>query len=130
MIFECELQRVIVSYGAVKVVVPGIFPNGCFPIYLTLFQTNDSSAYDQHRCLKDFNAFAYYHNEKLQEAIQELKKEYPDVVIVYGDYYRAFLWLFDHAVELGEPNFFFLLSKKNLLISEKIRRCKRNLLTW
>ncbi|KAG5541586.1 hypothetical protein RHGRI_021427 [Rhododendron griersonianum] len=95
------VRRVIVSYGAVKVVVPGIFPNGCFPIYLTLFQTNDSSAYDKHRCLKDINAFAYYHNEKLLEAIQEFKKEYPDVVIVYGDYYRAFLWLFDHAVELG-----------------------------
>ncbi|KAF7137668.1 hypothetical protein RHSIM_Rhsim07G0189500 [Rhododendron simsii] len=95
------VRRVIVSFGAVKVVVPGIFPNGCFPIYLTLFQTNDSSAYDKHRCLKDTNAFANYHNEKLQEAIQELKKEYPDVVIVYGDYYRAFLWLFDHAVELG-----------------------------
>lgn len=32
-----------------------------------------SNAYDKHRCLKDFNNLAVYHNTKLQEAIQELK---------------------------------------------------------
>ncbi|KAG5541589.1 hypothetical protein RHGRI_021429 [Rhododendron griersonianum] len=102
MIVVYELQRVINAYGAVRVVVPGIFPNGCFPLYLTLYQTNDSSAYDKHGCLKEFNSLAVYHNTKLlQEAILELKTEYPDVIIVYGDYYRAFLWLFDHAVRLG-----------------------------
>ncbi|KAF7139277.1 hypothetical protein RHSIM_Rhsim07G0189400 [Rhododendron simsii] len=95
------VRRAIVSYGAVRVVVPGNFPMGCLPIYLTLFKTNNSNAYDKHRCLIDINSLAVYHNEKLQEAIQELKTEYPEVVIVYGDYYHAFLWLFDHAVQLG-----------------------------
>ncbi|KAI8548110.1 hypothetical protein RHMOL_Rhmol07G0247000 [Rhododendron molle] len=42
------VKRVINAYGAVRVVVPSIFPNGCFPLYLTLYQTNDSSAYDKH----------------------------------------------------------------------------------
>ncbi|KAF7144965.1 hypothetical protein RHSIM_Rhsim04G0154600 [Rhododendron simsii] len=95
------VRRVIMSYGAVRVAVPGIFANGCFPIFLTLYQTNNSSAYDKHGCLKEINSFAYYHNKKLQEAIQGLKREYPDVIIVYVDYNRAFEWLYDHAVHLG-----------------------------
>lgn len=98
------LQRVI-SVGATRVVVPGLFPIGCFPLYLTAFQTNNSNAYDKNKCLKELNSFSKYHNGKLQEAIQELKREYPHVVIVYGDYYHAFEWLYNHAVHLGEPTF-------------------------
>ena len=43
-----------------------------------------------------------YHNNRLQEAIEELKKEFPDIVIVYGDYYNAYQWLFKNAPYLGE----------------------------
>ncbi|KAH7846030.1 hypothetical protein Vadar_008914 [Vaccinium darrowii] len=95
------VRRVIMSYGAVRVVVHGIFPLGCIPVYLTIFQTNNSSAYDKRGCLKEANSFVSYHNKKLKEAIQELKREYPDVVIVYADLYRAFLWIFGNAVHLG-----------------------------
>ncbi|KAI8560460.1 hypothetical protein RHMOL_Rhmol04G0257200 [Rhododendron molle] len=95
------VRRVIMSYGAVRVVVPGIFANGCFPIFLTLYQTNNSSAYDKRGCLKEIDSIAYYHNKKLQEAIQKLQKEYPDVIIVYVDYNRALQWLLDHAERLG-----------------------------
>lgn len=102
MIFLYELQRVISRYGAVRVIVPGLFPRGCSPVYLTIFQTSNSSAYDKHGCLKEINSIAYYHNEKLQEAILELKREYPDAIVVYGDYSRAFQWVFDHAVQFGE----------------------------
>ncbi|KAF7138710.1 hypothetical protein RHSIM_Rhsim07G0189800 [Rhododendron simsii] len=91
----------VISVGGTRVVVPGIFPFGCFPLYLTAFQTNDSTAYDKDKCLKELNSFSKYHNGKLQEAIQELKREYPHVVIVYGDYYHAFEWLYNHAVHLG-----------------------------
>ncbi|KAH7846885.1 hypothetical protein Vadar_019317 [Vaccinium darrowii] len=95
------VRRVIMSYGAVRVVVPGVLPTGCNPIHLTFFQTNDSSAYDKRGCLKEVNSLVSYHNKKLQEAIQELKREYPDVVIVYSDLERAFLWIFDNAEHLG-----------------------------
>lgn len=97
------LQRVV-SVGAIRVVVPGLFPIGCFPLYLSAFQTSNSTAYDKDKCLKEINSFVKYHNGKLQEAIQELQREYyPHVVIVYGDYYHAFEWLYNHAVHLGEP---------------------------
>ncbi|XP_057466267.1 acetylajmalan esterase-like [Actinidia eriantha] len=96
-----DAVRRVIHYGAVRVVVPGNFPIGCMPIYLTAFQTNDSAAYDKHHCLKQLNNFSVYHNNQLQEAIEELKREYPNVVILYGDYYHAFQWLFSRAAYLG-----------------------------
>ncbi|KAG5536460.1 hypothetical protein RHGRI_024029 [Rhododendron griersonianum] len=92
----------VIGYGAARVVVPGNFPIGCFPIYLTAFQSNNPNDYDEHHCLKELNSFSNYHNDKLQEVIQHLQREYPNTVIVYGDYYQAFQWLFQNAAYLGE----------------------------
>ncbi|KAA8536780.1 hypothetical protein F0562_029258 [Nyssa sinensis] len=93
--------RKVIHYGAIRVIVPGNFPIGCLPIYLTGFKTNDSAAYDEYHCLKDLNELSMYHNDHVQKAIKDLKKEYPNTVIVYGDYYNAFQWLFHNAPHLG-----------------------------
>ncbi|KAJ0080409.1 hypothetical protein Patl1_22352 [Pistacia atlantica] len=90
------LQRVIEN-GDCRLIVPGNFPIGCFPIHQTAFQTNDSTAYDELHCLKGLNNLSMYHNERLQQAIQELKLKHPDIAIVYGDYYNVFSWLLCHA---------------------------------
>lgn len=95
------MQRVI-GYGARRIVVPGNFPIGCFPSYLTLFQTTDSAAYDELHCLKELNNLAIYHNQHLQQTLEELKMEYPDVVIVYGDYFSAYMWILQNVHSLGE----------------------------
>ncbi|KAI5679795.1 hypothetical protein M9H77_01022 [Catharanthus roseus] len=95
------IKRVI-SFGAKHIIVPGNFPIGCIPIYLTGFQTNNSAAYDKHNCLSNLNSFAQnYHNQQLKEAIKELKRENPDVKIVYGDYYKAFHFLLHVASRFG-----------------------------
>ncbi|KAG5541620.1 hypothetical protein RHGRI_021449 [Rhododendron griersonianum] len=65
------------------------------------FQSNASAAYDEDNCLTKLNDLATYHNHQLKEAIRELKKDYPNTVIVYGDYYRAFQRLFRNAESLG-----------------------------
>jgi hypothetical protein len=39
----------IVRSGAVDVVVPGVLPIGCFPIYLTLYGTSNAADYDRVR---------------------------------------------------------------------------------
>ncbi|OMO86005.1 Lipase, GDSL [Corchorus olitorius] len=91
----------VIGYGATRIIVPGNFPIGCFPVYLTTFPVNDTSAYDELHCLKYLNKFSIYHNDLLQKAIEELKEEYPNVIIVYGNYYDAFLWLFSKANMLG-----------------------------
>ncbi|KAM7481943.1 hypothetical protein LguiB_006526 [Lonicera macranthoides] len=93
-------QRVI-QKGAVRLVIPGNFPIGCQPIYLTGFETNNSEAYDGYHCLKRLNSFSKYHNTHLQQAIRELRQENPNVVIAYGDYYHAFHWVFRNAQYLG-----------------------------
>ncbi|KAM7478632.1 hypothetical protein LguiA_026845 [Lonicera macranthoides] len=94
------VQRVI-HHGAVRVVVPGNFPLGCLPLLLTLFQTNNSSAYDKNNCLKEINNLSIYQNELLQLAIKELKQENPNATIVYANYYNAFQWLYRNAQYFG-----------------------------
>ncbi|XP_059654414.1 GDSL esterase/lipase At5g03980-like [Cornus florida] len=96
-----DAVRRVIQYGAVRVVVPGNFPIGCFPIYLTGFKTNDLSAYDENHCLKALNSFSMYHNDCLQKAIEGLKQEYPNAIIVYGDHYNAFQWLLHEASNQG-----------------------------
>uniref|UniRef100_A0A2C9UMP7 Acetylajmalan esterase-like n=1 Tax=Manihot esculenta TaxID=3983 RepID=A0A2C9UMP7_MANES len=92
----------VVGFGANRVVVPGNFPIGCMPIYLTGFHTNDSNTYDELHCLKGLNNFSMYHNELLQQAIKELQEEHRTVTIVYGDYYNAYKWVLQKAALLGE----------------------------
>ncbi|KAJ9173470.1 hypothetical protein P3X46_016595 [Hevea brasiliensis] len=96
-----EVVMRVIGFGATRIVVPGNFPIGCMPIYLTGFHTNDSTAYDEFHCLKELNNFSMYHNLHLQQAIKELQEKYPHVTIVYGDYYNAFKWVLQKAAILG-----------------------------
>ncbi|KAF9610532.1 hypothetical protein IFM89_022904 [Coptis chinensis] len=93
--------RQVIRAGAVRVVVPGNFPIGCIPIYLTSFPSDDPSAYDDTNCLRNLNEFAVYHNDYLRRALQPLRREYPRVVILYGDYYTAFQSVLHRAPLLG-----------------------------
>ncbi|KAM7481953.1 hypothetical protein LguiB_006536 [Lonicera macranthoides] len=92
----------VIHNGAIRIIVPGNFPIGCLPVYLTLFQTNNSSAYDQHNCLKELNNLSIYQNELLQLAIKELKQENPNTMILYGNYYNAFQWVYRNAQYFGK----------------------------
>ncbi|XP_038977610.1 GDSL esterase/lipase At1g28580-like [Phoenix dactylifera] len=94
-------SKEVIDMGAVQLVIPGNFPIGCFPSYLTASRSSDPDAYDDRMCLKGLNAFAMLHNLKLQEAIQELRQSHPHVIIMYADYYHAFLHLLDNALDLG-----------------------------
>ncbi|KAJ8529493.1 hypothetical protein K7X08_036328 [Anisodus acutangulus] len=94
----------VIRFGATRIVVPGNFPKGCGPAFLTRFMTNNSAAYDDYHCLKDLNDLTIFYNDHLQQAIDELKKEYPKITLIYGDYYNAFLWLLQNAVTLGFDN--------------------------
>ncbi|CAN4111138.1 unnamed protein product [Withania somnifera] len=91
----------VTSFGATRVIVPGNFPMGCHPILLTKFMTDNSTAYDEYHCLKDLNNFVIFFNHHLQQAIDELKKEYSNIILIYGDYYNAYMWLLQNALSLG-----------------------------
>ncbi|KAH9611934.1 hypothetical protein KSS87_012692 [Heliosperma pusillum] len=91
----------IIDLGATHIAIPGNFPIGCLPIYLRLFKTNDLNMYDEVKCLKKYNTHSKYHNDQLQKTIIELQKKYPNVAIVYLDYFGAFKEIFQHASLFG-----------------------------
>ncbi|XP_040381454.1 GDSL esterase/lipase At5g45910-like isoform X2 [Oryza brachyantha] len=77
----------LVSLGAMYVVVPGVLPVGCFPIYLTLYGTSNPGDYDQHGCLTRFNSLSVRHNSLLQSKVSSLQSKYPWARIMYADFY-------------------------------------------
>lgn len=92
----------MIEAGAIHIIVPGNFPIGCFPSNLEIYKDKASRVYDSNNCIKDLNAFSKLHNKKLREALQSLGQSYPQVSIMYSDYYEAFMTLIDNASSLGK----------------------------
>ncbi|XP_017224811.2 acetylajmalan esterase-like [Daucus carota subsp. sativus] len=99
-IIENAVKRVI-GFGASQVIIPGIFPMGCLPVILTDFKSNDTSAYDENGCVKEFNDVITFHNDYLQRKIIMLQQENSLATIVYSDYFNGFKWLLSNAHQLG-----------------------------
>ncbi|KAM3193154.1 hypothetical protein ACQJBY_069996 [Aegilops geniculata] len=91
----------VLDMGASRVIVPGNFPIGCLPSYLTAMAAPEPSAYDSTACLKDLNLFAAKHNAQLQRTVAALRASYPDAAIAYADYFNSFLSLLKGAPALG-----------------------------
>jgi len=96
-----DVAKEVIELGATQIIIPGNFPIGCSPSYLSLFSVSGTGDLDDRGCLKSYNAFAQHHNEQLQAAIDDLRKANTDVTIIYADYYGAFMHLLDHASILG-----------------------------
>ncbi|KAI3851204.1 hypothetical protein MKX03_012262 [Papaver bracteatum] len=69
--------------------------------YISSFHSQIRRAYDDMGCLVGLNEFAKYHNNYLKGALQGLRQEFPNVVIVYGDYYNAFQSVIRRSRSLG-----------------------------
>uniref|UniRef100_A0A6N2KE29 Uncharacterized protein n=1 Tax=Salix viminalis TaxID=40686 RepID=A0A6N2KE29_SALVM len=84
--------------------------------FLTKFSSSNNiyASYDGFGCLKNNNGLSMYHNLRLKEGIEELKREYPHVDIVYGDLYSAMQWILNNSRHLGEC--FFPLSMQERAI--------------
>ncbi|KAK4426923.1 Acetylajmalan esterase [Sesamum alatum] len=91
----------LIQLGASQVVVPGNFPLGCFPSFLSVAKRNGSAAYDNFGYLESLNELTSYQNYYLQEALKSLRKEFPNTVILYADYYNAFQSLLRGATIFG-----------------------------
>ncbi|KAM0922402.1 hypothetical protein ACQ4PT_006199 [Festuca glaucescens] len=78
----------LIALGAVHIVVPGIFPTGCLPIFLSLFGDAASKAdFDQTGCLKPYNRLTDYHNTLLRTQVETLqRKHYNSTRLMYADY--------------------------------------------
>ncbi|CAI9115107.1 OLC1v1015941C2 [Oldenlandia corymbosa var. corymbosa] len=96
--------RDVIGLGATRIVVPGNFPYGCLPSVLTLISNTTASTpheFDQFGCAKSYNDLAMYQNAYLQNALNSLRVQYPNITIVYADYFRAFISIFARAPILG-----------------------------
>ncbi|KAM3240303.1 hypothetical protein ACQJBY_053783 [Aegilops geniculata] len=79
----------VINLGARTIVVPGNFPIGCLPAYLSPHESNVTADYDELHCLKWYNEFSQKHNQALRQEIVRLRSQNPGVKVVYADYYSA-----------------------------------------
>lgn len=87
--------------GAQTLVVPGNFPIGCSPSYLTTRASNKEEYDPITGCLTKLNEFAEYHNKMLQTNLNWIQKLNPNVTIIYADYYNAAMQIFYSPNEYG-----------------------------
>ncbi|KAL0433034.1 UNVERIFIED_CONTAM: Acetylajmalan esterase [Sesamum latifolium] len=74
---------------------------GCFPAFLAVARKHHSTAYDAFGCVKSVNELTSYENDDLQGALNSLRNEFPNTVILYADYYNAFLAVLSQAATFG-----------------------------
>jgi hypothetical protein len=82
--------------------IPGNFPTGCVPAYLSAYRSGNPADYDEFRCLRWFNAFSAAHNQALLNEVSRLKAQHPGVRLIYADYFGAALQLFRNPRRFGE----------------------------
>ncbi|MQM11059.1 hypothetical protein Taro_043958 [Colocasia esculenta] len=95
-----DAVKVLIDLGAAHLIVPGNFPIGCHPSYLTQFEGANYDL-DQNNCIEDLNEFCRFHNDQLQGAVDSLRRDHPRVTIEYADYYNVFLSLLTGADKNG-----------------------------
>ncbi|CAN4107694.1 unnamed protein product [Withania somnifera] len=96
---EASAERLIHEAEAKTIMISGILPIGCFPGYRTLFPEGDSIG--KSTCHRGLNIFAKLHNDHLWQTILELRLKYPEVHILYADYYKAFMAVLKKHAFLG-----------------------------
>ncbi|XP_019157344.1 PREDICTED: GDSL esterase/lipase At1g28600-like [Ipomoea nil] len=92
----------LIELGAANIMVPGMMPDGCLSVTLTLFYGSNENAYDPTTgCLSWLNEFAQNHNKLLQNELNRIRDRHPNVFITYADYYNAALQLFRFPATYG-----------------------------
>ncbi|CAD6244249.1 unnamed protein product [Miscanthus lutarioriparius] len=94
----------LIALGAVHIVVPGILPTGCLPLFLTLFSQPQATDFDQHGCLKSFNRLTEYHNSMLQKQVQILQAKHRSTRMMYADYSSQVYKMVQQPQEFGFRN--------------------------
>lgn len=79
--------QTLLEKGAKYLVVEGFPPTGCLPLAMYLAPQDDR---DDIGCVKSANDQSYKHNLVLQAKLQEFRKQYPNAVIVYADYWNSY----------------------------------------
>ncbi|KAM3331781.1 hypothetical protein ACQJBY_027599 [Aegilops geniculata] len=89
----------LIELGAKTMYVPGIFPLGCTPLYLSLFPGDDRDPATG--CLRGLNDLILVHNHMLEAKLEELRRDHPGVSITYVNSYDNVLGLVTAPTQNG-----------------------------
>nr|GMD10847.1 GDSL esterase/lipase At1g28600-like [Ipomoea batatas] len=90
-----DAMQELIKLGVVNLMVPGMLPDGCIGVSLTVYYGSNEEDYDPITgCLTWLNEFAQKHNGLLRKELTRIQELYPNVSITYADYYNAGLELF------------------------------------
>ncbi|CAN6319883.1 unnamed protein product [Urochloa humidicola] len=95
--------KVLLELGAKTIVVPGDFPMGCLPRYLTMFQSTDPDDYDASGCIRRFNGLIQHHNAAVRTMLEERfpRHDPAAAIVVYADYYGAGMEIIRNPLKHG-----------------------------
>ncbi|XP_010915608.1 GDSL esterase/lipase At5g45910 [Elaeis guineensis] len=100
-----KTTEILINQGAVDLVLPGSPPSGCFGLLLTLLPSPNKEDYDPRTgCLKKLNALSRYHNKLLRRTVKNLRSKYPEVRIVYADFYEPVIQFVRSPERFGFSN--------------------------
>ncbi|KAK8490628.1 hypothetical protein V6N13_141649 [Hibiscus sabdariffa] len=92
----------LIELGAVTFLVPGNYPIGCTPAYLTSFQGSDKDKYDPSTgCLTWLNQFSEHHNELLRREVEKIRNLRPGINIIYVDNYNTAMRFYSSPEQFG-----------------------------
>ncbi|XP_019157409.1 PREDICTED: GDSL esterase/lipase At1g28600-like [Ipomoea nil] len=95
----------LIKLGVVNLMVPGMLPDGCMGVSLTVYYRSNEEDYDPITgCLTWLNEFAQKHNGLLRKELTRIQEHYPNVFITYADYYNAGLELLLSPKKYGFKN--------------------------
>ncbi|KAK6148163.1 hypothetical protein DH2020_019075 [Rehmannia glutinosa] len=90
--------QALLKKGAKYVVVQGLPPTGCLTLSMYLAPTDDR---DNVGCVGSANKQSDTHNTILKAKLNLFRKQFPQSVIVYADYYNAYLTVIKNAKKYG-----------------------------
>ncbi|KAL4019575.1 hypothetical protein IC575_018327 [Cucumis melo] len=92
----------LIQLGAQSLIVPGNLPIGCCPKYLKIYSTSIQDS--KNGCLDWLNQFSEYHNKHLQEELNRIRSQHPNVQIIYADYHNSAMQFYNHPENFGLAN--------------------------
>ncbi|KAM3241585.1 hypothetical protein ACQJBY_054445 [Aegilops geniculata] len=93
----------LIAEGAADLIVPGVMPTGCFPVYLNMLDMPAHEYGSRSGCIRQYNTFSWVHNAHLKRALEKLRPKYPNVRIIYGDYYTPVVQFILQPKKFGAP---------------------------
>lgn len=79
--------QALLNKGAKYIIVQGLPPTGCLTLSMSLAPTDDR---DDMGCVGSLNKQSYLHNTIFQAKLNDLRKKFPQAVIVYADFWNAY----------------------------------------